>query len=193
MSIVVLCVEILGIHLNTLNLLGNKVTIHNQHIIHAALWTVLGYYLWRYYQYFHDFGDKGFYTAYSTKRDSIISPIIQKKFINSDYVKSKIRELGGKATIKPMGSYFYVNKLSEVTLNIEYAIVEPNVNRPTENYEYHYSGPFLITSTLISLLHVLVRTRYFSEFILPYFLFITSWYFHSPNHVSWLLSFFPSQ
>lgn len=55
--VVNLFVSLAGINLSEINILGNKFTIQNPHIVSISLWIAFGYWLLRYLQLLHDSGN----------------------------------------------------------------------------------------------------------------------------------------
>lgn len=190
MSLIVLCIELLGAQFNTLNLLGNKITINNQNIVHTAMWVILIYYLWRYYQYFHDLGDKGFISAVTTKRKQIVGHIESKRFLQSEDIclRQEQDKNGSKAHLR--STVFYKDELTNMDGRIVFMFGNSGLEE-TADFETH--GWALLFPTILAWLHVLIRTTYFSEYILPYVIFSLPVYFLSTSHVSWALSLFASK
>lgn len=62
-SLVLLFAQVAGITLEQVNLFGTEFRIANPTAVDIALWIAWFYWLWRYYVYYRDLGDKGFQSA----------------------------------------------------------------------------------------------------------------------------------
>lgn len=78
-SAALLLVESAGVKFSELNLLGNKFLIENPGVINIGLWIAFLYWLYRYYVYFHDIGEKGFVSKYRSRMMDLVCAIAFKQ------------------------------------------------------------------------------------------------------------------
>lgn len=72
MSLVVLFSELAGLKIEKISIFGNEATIGKPELVTITLWIFLFYWLIRYYQYFHEIGDKGFLGSFLLQRRKIL-------------------------------------------------------------------------------------------------------------------------
>lgn len=189
MSLVILCFEFLGVQFHTLNLLGNKVDIKNQNLVHFALWSVLGYYLWRYWTYFNDIGDKGIINSFYCWRRKHIQEIIIAQALESDKIKSfiKINEALsiGETSVNCKKS----------TPATEFGFVRFNFYEETpgalikqESIDFIVRDWELLIPSIRAAFHLVFRTRLFNEYLFPFIILALPIIFIDHTVVSWFIS-----
>jgi hypothetical protein len=70
-SLVLVTLQAIGASLDHLELLGNTINLNRPVPLAGPLWVAWGYFLLRYYQYFHDVGDSGFRAAVERRRRTL--------------------------------------------------------------------------------------------------------------------------
>lgn len=194
MSLVVLCFELLGVQFHTLNLLGNKIIIHNQHLVHLALWILLYYYLWRYFTYFNDLGDKGIINSFYSWRNPFIQPIIMERAKSSQKILS-ILEINQRDELSTTTFQAMQNGPMSAKGFVQCTFVNKEtrqINR-FEKVEFNETGLIFIIPTFRSLFHLIFRTSLFNEYLLPFVIFTLPLLFDSSSVVSWFMSVFASK
>lgn len=79
-SLVLLFAETSELSINKLSVFGNELAITKPTTVVIALWIAYGYWLYRYYVYFHDIGGKGFRTQVLARLQFLIQRFARKKF-----------------------------------------------------------------------------------------------------------------
>ena len=173
MSVTLLLVESAGVKFSELNLLGNKLLIENPNVINVGLWIAFLYWLYRYYVYFHDIGEKGFVENYRSRMMDFIFAFALKQ-LKRDTNRMEVLAKTGRTKLR-LGSdrTFYRQSLWRYDIKL---IV--NASSPTsedDNQEWialdHYvvSAPFpLAIAHTRAWLYVLTRTHLSSEYLLPF-------------------------
>ncbi len=88
-SLVALFAETSELSVNKLNVFGNELVIRNPVTVSIALGIALLYWLYRYYVYFHDLGDKGFRDEHRTRLTALVRRWAKKKFDTDKAWKEK--------------------------------------------------------------------------------------------------------
>lgn len=193
MSVVVLLSEVANLRINKISIFGNEASISNPEIVNVALWILLIYWLIRYYQYFYEMGDKGFLTSLKSKRAQLVKRWFFRKLVNNHtFTKSLPNQNGEKLRVFPREVNVFRDYWFFITAEVEFLIGIDATAGTIEKKDLTIKGWLLFIPTLLSLIHVFTRTRYFSEYILPFILFLLPWYFSFPSHQSWLMAFIKS-
>lgn len=190
MSMVVLLSEVANLRVEKISFFGNEATIGNPALVNTVLWVLLIYWLIRYYQYFHDLGDKNFLSSLMTKRKQLVKKLFFRNLLNDPvFIKSLPNDVAGKKyKAFPREVLFFQERWFSTSGNVEYLIGRDSGQGMVESEKMTIKGLDLFFPTLISFLHVFFRTRYFSEYILPFVLFTLPLFFSYPKNQSWLMS-----
>lgn len=178
-SVALFLYEKLGIVIDSINILGNTAHITDPSSVAALLWVAWGYFLWRYYQYFRDLGNKGFHNAYHGKLSSIAGPRARKQF-ERWLLRNKEKEFPGAigplriefrqvSLIRNSWRYWELN----VDVEVFFDAKEPNVgvapiSQNLKNRRVQLFWPELIWPRIRSGWHVLVHTRLVTEYLGPF-------------------------
>lgn len=178
-SLVLLLYERLGIVIETINIFGNIARISNPSSLLVLLWIAWIYFLVRYYQYFRDVGDKGFYHAAFEKLRGLVRPRAQKKF--QRWLIQNKENLFPDA-VSPLRIEFRRVDLVEnfwrhwkLTMEVEVAFEaneqsQGNVHtsQSLKNREVDLFWSELIWPRIRSAWHVLINTRLVTEYVGPF-------------------------
>ena len=191
MSLVVLFAEIADLKIEKLSIFGSEATFGNPQTVKTALWILLIYWLVRYYQYFHDLGDTGLVGAIKAKRRQIVGArAFRRYFRDPSFTNMLVAQDGRTLYAYQRDHHVFRDFWFKVTGSLEFFITsDPEQEVGThESTEFSFTGWQLVAPTLLSAAHVFVRTKYFSEYILPFVLFALPWCFTNPSAKSWLVS-----
>lgn len=188
MSLVILCFEFLGVHFHTLNLLGNKIDIKNQNLVHFALWSVLAYYLWRYWTYFNDLGDKGIINSFYSWRRPHIQDVIIARALDSDEVKSFTKENGDLSIGETSVNYIKSTPRTEIGF-VRFNFYEkiPGAIIKQISVDFIARDRELLVPSLRSASHLIIRTRLFNEYLFPFIILALPIVFIDHTVVSWFI------
>lgn len=196
-SLVALFAETSELTVNKLNVFGNELVIHNPVTVSIAFGVALFYWLYRYYVYFHDLGDKGFRDEHRARLTVLVRRWAKEKF-NTDHAwKEKIIRNVHDLVAKHQPSserldldlkYPHEWKLSEepdtMSVGVPHfqkvqtqLLLRLFVRRDNEaDLLIRHEGRDLVTIEGFEAMklnfkagvHVLVHTRIFSEYYLPF-------------------------
>lgn len=175
-SLLLVFAETSGIEINKINLLGNEVSLKNSNIVYIVLWVALFYWFVRYYQYFRDLNDKGFKTTFFERMDALVSKIAFKNLLNDPNFIKTIPE--PKQDEKKYGAFprkYHICKssLEHYEGDAEFLIgYDPN-SGTVKREKVSVAFPQLIIPSIRSFSYVLIHTRLFTEYILPFLFFLT--------------------
>lgn len=191
-SLVLLFAETSELSINKLNVFGNELLIRNPVIVTAALWIAYIYWLWRYYVYFHDLGDKGFGNKLRTRLSGLVDQWSKKKFdMDSTWRQEIVKEARDQLTKAQAGNTNLQNVLNsphdwrltdagpigkrifrEIPVQARLGLfVTRNGNQSIEHqtyWQFVIDGLDAIVLITRAGLYVLARTRILSEYFLPY-------------------------
>ncbi len=173
-SLVLLFAESAELTIQELNIFGNVLHLAHPATVTYALWIGWAYWLWRYYVYFHDLGDKGLKGAHLRRLDKTVIPIAlfqlkrDKEFMESLGVegKAKLYADSNMVSMYRRSPWKYVIKITVQA-----------ASRRGDKVTYREIGleSYVVnTRWLLALAHirawadVLLRTRLLSEYFLPY-------------------------
>lgn len=179
MSVILFLYEKLGIVIDSINILGNTAHITDPSSIVALLWVAWGYFLWRYYQYFRDLGNKGFYNAYHGKLARLAKPRAQEKFQRwllqnrenlfpeaVSPLRIEFREVG---LVENFWRHWKLSVDVEVFFDVqEQSLGIAHTSQRLKDREVKLSWQELIWPRVRSWWHVLVHTRLVTEYLGPF-------------------------
>lgn len=180
-SLVLLFVEAAELTINELNLLGNPLILKNPATITYALWVGFGYWLWRYYVYFYDLGDKGFLRTYHERMLYLVPRIALRKLKHDKTImeglikEGKIKEGKTKLVLvgSPHSATFYHRSPLRYRLNLAlqaYSRTDKDAPATTftlEKFLVDAPGPMLVANVR-AWVHVILSRHMFSEYVLPF-------------------------
>lgn len=191
-SLVLLFAETSELSINKLNVFGNELLIRSPFIVTVALWITYFYWLWRYYVYFHDLGDKGFGNKFGTRLSVLVDQWSKKKFdMDSTWRQGIVKEARDQLTKAQAGNTNLQNVLNsphdwrltdagptgkrifrEISVQARLGLfVMRNGNQLMEHQAYWrfvVDGLDAIVLNTRASLYVLAHTRILSEYFLPY-------------------------
>lgn len=191
MSIVVLLSEITELKISKVAVFGNEAVINNPDLVLKVMWLFLAYWLVRYYQYFHEIGDKGFVRSFKSKRKKLLEKMGFRRLFNDPIFIEWIPNGSDGKKLKSFPESFevYEDRLFHVESEAEFLLSDHRHNGGTLHKEHiTFSPRQLLIPSIVAVLDVLIRTRYFSEYLLPFVLFVLPLVFSNANAHSWLLS-----
>lgn len=191
MSLVVLFVEIADLKIDKLSIFGNEASLGNTQAVNTALWVLLIYWFVRYAQYFHDMDDTGFITSVMQRRAKLVEKFAFNKLNNApDFAKSLIASDGSKLYAVPGSSTVSVNTWSRTMGRLLYMLTtDPDIRTDTNGtHEFSVSGWQQQVLNFRATTYVFVRTKYFTEYILPFLLFSLPWISSNTSVKAWVLS-----
>ncbi len=173
-SAALLLVESADVKFSELNLLGNKFLIENPGVINIGLWIAFLYWLYRYYVYFHDIGEKGFVSKYRSRMMDLVCAIAFKQ-LNTTRTEWLPSATQGKTRLQlgPDRS-FYQRLLWRYEIKLSVLITTTSGvdgQSPELRYFDHHvvsDRVPLAVAHLRAWLHVLTKTHLFSEYLLPF-------------------------
>lgn len=169
----------LGIVIDSINILGNTARITDPSSVTVLLWVAWGWFFLRYYQYFLDLGDKGFYSAYHGKLAQLAKPLAQKKF-ERWLIQNKEKELPDAIgplriefrEVRLIGNFWRRWELSmdvDVLFDVKESIVGPaSTSQSLKNHQVQLFWRELIWPQIRSAWHVLLHTRLVTEYLGPF-------------------------
>lgn len=174
-SLLVLFAELLGIQVEKINFFGIESKLNNPHLIKPILWVALIYWFIRYTQYLHDLGERGFKKEFFKKMDAIIARKAFKKKINSDEFKKKL-SVGNDMKERKFSlvSYYDVRrklKLYGLVLRIAHHDYYGSGSTYDERETITETKEFILPA-IRSIVYVILSTRLFTEYVLPYIIFL---------------------
>jgi len=191
-SLTLLFVEVSGLSVRTLNVFGNQLAIQNPDIVTWALWVAYVYWLWRYYGYFHDLGDKGLGAAVDARLSDLVDRWSKRKFESDGAWRA---ELGKKAddqlakdrsddadlqsTVSATHDWQLLNvnptsmrKMREIPVQMLLGLFVAHSSIRTQvaatNSKFNIGGFDAVALNARAWLYMLTHTRIFSEYCLPY-------------------------
>ncbi|MHB8252163.1 MAG: hypothetical protein ACYDEV_00330 [Acidiferrobacter sp.] len=191
-SLALLFVEASELSVKTLDIFGSQLAIHKQSIVTAALWFAYAYWLWRYYVYFHDIGDKGFRKASHACLSRLLDRWRKKKFesdrawrvalvnkADDQWVKKSSSDADLQGTlytprdwrlldVSPIGMGGFREIPVQSRLVLWDICDSKHVMVADVNPQFSITGLDAIVLNSLAGLDVLARTRIFSEYYLPY-------------------------
>lgn len=188
MSVVVFFTQYVGLQFDTVNVFGNKATISEPDKVHYFLWALLGYWLIRYTQYLHEIGFPNGWSDFFSKRGHLV---LERE--------SELREAGKQDAVQSylgkklsqdtseLHSYPHGSDIEEIYINLviigtgqslNYMELRCNYEFYEDRSPYHFDEETelgfkkLLAPNIKAFTYVILRKRFFSEYLLPFFLFL---------------------
>lgn len=176
--VVNLFVSLAGINLSEINILGNRFTIQNPHIVPISLWIAFGYWLLRYLQLLHDSGNLGIRDLFATMLYRPTANEIQPLF--EEYAKAELISRNERINGDPQLMTMAWRKQPSLLLPLSPRIFQcssryyvegtraPSVpNDIAKDWILKPKYRFFVSSWSKAIWHVLVRTSLGTEYVLP--------------------------
>ncbi len=174
-SLGLLLLQSAGLRLEKVSVLGNEFRVQHSDFLSIALWVAYVYFLIRYYQHFHDIGDKGVTTIYRVRVNTLLNKWAYNK-VRREFLKSQEHSKSTQYCFKD-GEYkrSYIDKMAAM---IDITVPVDIINKRTDGVSVSGSvitktetadWPILFRIRVQAGMHVIFRTRLMSEYYLPYF------------------------
>ncbi len=200
-SLVLLFAETSELTINKLNVFGNELTIHNPVTVTLALGLAYLYWLYRYYVYFRDLGSKGFREKHNARLAILVRRWAREMFDTDSIWKNEriknVREVlvknegvskqvttamqsphEWKLAEDPDTSSIGVPHLQQILVQVKLRLFVKQANgewwiRHEETDRVTIEGFRAMKLNSKAGLHVLMHTRIFSEYYLPFLIALT--------------------
>jgi len=169
-SLALIFVEFAELTVTKVSLFGNELTVSNPMAVNSALWIGYFYWLWRYYVYFHDLGDKGFLSTYQRQMLELVKRCAFRQLQkDSQFIKLPQSHMAepGELSWSFRSPFRYV-------VNLRVNFMPPTGQIFAQPESLSYTGievtarvPLLIAHSR-AWVHVFTRTHLPSEYVLPY-------------------------
>ncbi len=173
-SLVLLFAESAELTIEKLNIFGNELRLAHPETATYALWIGWIYWLWRYYVYFHDLGEKGFLREYHKRMLELVRQVALFQLKRDpQFIKDHADKGRTTIAIPKSAMSFYERSSLRYVVKIggeAYSPKDDNVS-PGEFRMDRYivdNRPLLILANIRAWLYVLLRTHLLSEYLLPY-------------------------
>jgi hypothetical protein len=176
-SLVLLFSEISSLSITKLNIFGNEIAIDHPRSVNLALWIAALYWLWRFYQYSRPYFVDTLKAAIYQRVQQICLPTAIQVVLRNN--PSLLDPLPEHPNVKPDISIkthtFWGHMPEYVEIGLE---LNRSVSTGT-GASVHGTGEFRIRITdgdlrqlrLRAWMHLVIHTRHFTDYILPYVLF----------------------
>lgn len=195
MSVVVFFTQYVGLKFETLSVFGNTANIDQPEKVYVFLWILLGYWLLRYTQYLHEIGFPHDWKDFLDKRDKILKVIsfrrmdAEKHEALQSHLDKLVEETGGRSEELPWANPTpHVSEVSNIRIShlsvargkaglfslevsCQYSY-EWDGGRRLFNGLYDAKGTDVLASNVRAAIYVMVAKRFFTEYLLPYLLFV---------------------
>jgi hypothetical protein len=167
-SVVLLFAQTSGITINKLNVFGNELEIPNPIVINRWLWVLWGYWLWRYYNFYHDMGGKGF----ARERHKVLNDLVPKYFFRKLLRNTIPLAYPNREGAKFYGVDIYGYRPFSYDLLVKIQFADDSIEgfKDVISLRNPEDRVPLILMNVRALVHIVLHTHLFSEYILPYIL-----------------------
>lgn len=190
-SLLLLFAETSELAVNKINVFGNDLTIANPVVVTLALVLAYLYWLYRYSVYFHDIGPKGLAESVGQRLSKRVDRWARKKWDRDrEWRDLRLKEVFAKlakdnpnvavdrtqtsrviegSTLGPNDEFTNIQAQVRIML---YDLTDENrqTNLTERRTEFIITGYDAVLLRVRAILYVLIRTRIFSEYYLPFFI-----------------------
>lgn len=161
----------------TINLIGNQAVLGNTRNVYPVMWILLIYWYWRYESLLHDMGGVGIKEAFFNKRHELFKAWSRKsKNLNKlfDHAKEQ-HELSDVISDKMSfdGPYLEEDSLFVCKYEMRSSFKRKDMPDTTKSFDVVMRAPYILSFlfTIRTVVYLIVKTRLFSEYLLPRVLF----------------------
>jgi len=173
-SLILVFYQTSGVVFKEINIFGNKLELTDPSQISIVLWIVWAYFFWEYFIYYRTVRER-FTNFFHDKMDSLIKKkgieLFKKEVIANDKFPVKPPydfdkpALSGISVTAREWRYYKIN-IPDITVKNE----ESGDEHRIRNHSVDIKVPRLFWPAIISFVSVVLTTRWFTEYYLPFFL-----------------------
>ena len=176
-SLVLLFSEISALSITKLSIFGNEIAIDHPRSLNLALWIAALYWLWRFYQYSRPYVVEVLKGEIYRRSQEICRPTALKVALRRDPTLldpfPEHPSITPEISIKTYTFHGHMPEYLDMTLELNRSVgtKSSSIVQGTGDIQVRIEGGDLRQLRLRSWIHLVIHTRHFTDYVLPYVLF----------------------
>ncbi|WP_283743818.1 hypothetical protein [Sideroxydans sp. CL21] len=167
MASVVIFINTTGAKLAKVNILGNMLDIANPTAMPKIFGIVLGYFLWRYFQYTHEIENKGFKERFHRRAEHYLGPyLLKREFLRKDSKLAQHFSRSKDIKVNDVTMFHSAMPPNTAAASFEHKD-DMKVDGVIDENELHVSDVELILPFIRASIYIVVRTRLVTDYVFP--------------------------